>query len=63
MGYWDSHQPRIHLQIGAGICTVPTARAVAASKVNNYFDLANFDSLSRDHPGLVYMADSPVLLG
>ena len=32
--YWDSHQSGIRLQIGTGICAVPTACAVATGEVN-----------------------------
>ena len=51
-GYWDSRQLCNHLQIGAAICMVLTARAVAAGKVNNYIDLATCGSFPRGSPSL-----------
>ena len=32
--YWDSHQPYIRLQIGAGTCVDRTTDAIATGEVN-----------------------------
>jgi len=49
--YWDSHQMCIRLQIGAGICAVPTADAVVTGEVSCHncvqFDSAKFPALRR----------------
>ena len=48
--YLDSHQSWISLQIGAGVCVVPTADAVACGKVSCYnfiIKTAHFDNLWR----------------
>ena len=43
--YWDSHQLHNHLQIGAGICAVPTTDTVVTGKVNCYNFMGHFQSV------------------
>ena len=57
---WDSQQSCRHLQIGAGICAVPTGDAVATGEVNCYSLVVRLRSLPWFAEGISHGYDSAV---